>query len=64
MKGICVNIIDLNLFFSDFSRETNFGRNLQNDLHSAGFSSKTDRNNPVTIQKYSMAILQLHRAQI
>jgi len=36
---------------------TNFGQNMQNDLHSAGWRSKMGRNMAVTVQKYLMAIL-------
>jgi len=37
--------------------ETNFGKNWQNDLHLAGWRSKTGRNKAVLIQKYSMNIV-------
>ena len=53
-------MIDLKLFFQfvkDVAMATNFGQNWQNDLHSEGLRSETDRNMTVPIQKYSMAIL-------
>jgi len=40
-------MIDLELFFDslrDVTMATNFGQNWQNDLHSAGWSSKTVTN--------------------
>jgi len=48
MKGICVNFLDPDLFFSDFLRDiamaTDFGQNLRNDLYLTRWHFATDSN--------------------
>ena len=59
MKAFWVQMIDLDPFSNtsrDVAMATNFGRNSQNNLHSASWRSETDRKMAVLIQNYSMAI--------
>jgi len=50
MKGICVNFLDLDPFYSfrDVAMATDFGQNLQNDLYSTCWHFATDISIPLS----------------
>jgi len=59
MIGICVNVNDPDLFFSDSSRDVAMATNWQNlgiCIHSAERRLKTACNIAIPIQKYLIAI--------
>jgi len=68
MEGICVNVVNPHQFFFDSSRDvamvTNFGQNLQNDLHSAPWYFKTELNIAMWISSFIAQMIPLHRVQI
>jgi len=67
MKCICVNFLDLDLFFQflkGLCHGNQFGQNLRNDLYSTRRHFETDSIIAISMQKYSMVIFSLHTMQI
>jgi len=67
MKAFGVQMIDLDLFF-DISRDvamaTNFGQNLQNDLHSAPWQFKTGCTIVLQMRALIVPLIAPHRVKM